>query len=87
MNFDVVELAYEWTAENVEKTDPISLRRRWTAPRGKIMMTGNDAGALGAIFGGVNVVAWYPITPSTSFVDGIISYRHLRQNEKPRKTP
>ena len=46
------------------------------------MMTGNDAGALGAIFGGVNVVAWYPITPSTSFVDGVISYRHLRQTKQ-----
>ena len=44
-------------------------------------MTGNDAGALGAVFGGVNVVAWYPITPSTSFVDGLIGFRGLRQNE------
>ena len=50
------------------------------------MMTGNDAGALGAIFGGVNVVAWYPITPSTSFVDGVISFRHLRQTEDKQNT-
>jgi 2-oxoglutarate ferredoxin oxidoreductase subunit alpha len=33
---------------------------------------------LGAIFGGVTVVAWYPITPSTSLVDAIIENRHLR---------
>ena len=85
MNFDVVQLAYDWTAENIEKTDPYRFEAM-DGTTGKIMMTGNDAGALGSIFGGVNVVAWYPITPSTSFVDGIISFRHLRQNEKKENT-
>ena len=85
MNFNVVQLAYDWTAENIEKTDPYRFEAM-NGTAGKIMMTGNDAGALGSIFGGVNVVAWYPITPSTSFVDGIISYRHLRQNERKENT-
>ena len=85
MNHDVVELAYHWTAENIVKTDPYRFENM-DGTQGKIMMTGNDAGALGAIFGGVNVVAWYPITPSTSFVDGIISYRHLRQSEDKQNT-
>ena len=85
MNHDIVELAYHWTAENVEKTDPYRFEHM-DGTHGKIMMTGNDAGALGAIFGGVNVVAWYPITPSTSFVDGIIGYRHLRQTEDKENT-
>ncbi len=80
MNHDVVKLAYDWTAENIVKTDPYRFERM-DGTQGKIMMTGNDAGALGAVFGGVNVVAWYPITPSTSFVDGIIGFRGLRQNE------
>ena len=85
MNHDVIKLAYDWTAENIEKSDPFRFERmKGTA--GKIMMTGNDAGALGAVFGGVNVVAWYPITPSTSFVDGIIGFRHLRQNDKNENT-
>ena len=85
MNHDVVKLAYDWTAENIEKTDPYRFESM-DGTAGKIMMTGNDAGALGAVFGGVNVVAWYPITPSTSFVDGIISFRHLRQNENKENT-
>lgn len=85
MNHDVVRLAYEWTAENIEKTDPYRFEKM-NGTVGKILMTGNDAGALGAIFGGVNVVAWYPITPSTSFVDGIISFRHLRQNADQENT-
>ena len=85
MNHDVVRLAYDWTAENIEKTDPYRFEKM-NGTVGKILMTGNDAGALGAIFGGVNVVAWYPITPSTSFVDGIISFRHLRQNANQENT-
>jgi len=85
MNHNVVKLAYDWTAENIEKTDPYRFETM-NGTDGKILMTGNDAGALGAIFGGVNVVSWYPITPSTSFVDGIISFRHLRQNEDKENT-
>ncbi len=85
MNQDIVELAYHWTAENIVKSDPYRFERM-DGTRGKIMMTGNEAGALGAIFGGVNVVAWYPITPSTSFVDGVIAYKHLRQTEDNENT-
>jgi 2-oxoglutarate ferredoxin oxidoreductase subunit alpha len=85
MNHDVVKLAYDWTAENIEKNDPYRFEKM-DGTAGKIMMTGNDAGALGAIFGGVNVVAWYPITPSTSVVDGILGYRHLRQTEDGKNT-
>ena len=85
MNFEVVKLAYDWTAENIDKTDPYRFEKM-DGTSGKIMITGNDAGGLGAIFGGVNVVAWYPITPSTSFVDGILAYRHLRQNENKENT-
>ncbi|MCY3834109.1 MAG: 2-oxoacid:acceptor oxidoreductase subunit alpha [Chloroflexi bacterium] len=85
MNHNVVKLAYDWTADNIVKTDPYRFERM-DGTQGKIMMTGNDAGALGAIFGGVNVVAWYPITPSTSFVDGIIGFRHLRQSEDKENT-
>jgi len=85
MNHDVVKLAYDWTGENIEKTDPYRFEKM-DGTAGKIMMTGNDAGALGAIFGGVNVVAWYPITPSTSFVDGILNYRNLRQTEDGKNT-
>lgn len=77
MNYQVIEAAYNWSVENLVKRD-----RYHFAPMdktgGKIIITGNEAAALGAIFGGVTVVAWYPITPSTSLVDAIIEHRQLR---------
>ena len=41
---------------------------------GKVMIDGNTAAALGAIFGGVTVVAWYPITPASSVADALNKY-------------
>jgi 2-oxoglutarate ferredoxin oxidoreductase subunit alpha len=40
----------------------------------KIMIDGNTACALGAIYGGATVMAWYPITPSTSVADAFDEY-------------
>ncbi len=72
-NMRVVSDAYNWTAENLPKMDPYQV-----APLDKtgglIMMTGNEAAALGSVYGGVTVVAWYPITPSTSVVDALNTY-------------
>ena len=42
--------------------------------QGKIIIDGNAAAALGAVFGGCTVVTWYPITPSTSLVETMIDY-------------
>jgi 2-oxoglutarate ferredoxin oxidoreductase subunit alpha len=41
---------------------------------GKLLVDGNTAAALGAIFGGVTVVAWYPITPASSLADALNKY-------------
>ena len=69
-NMAVVEAAFAWTAENISKTDPFSVEPM-NATAGQILMTGNEAAALGAIFGGVTFAAWYPITPSTSVIDAL----------------
>lgn len=69
-NFPVIQAAYEWAADNIVKVDPYRVEQL-ELTQGLITMTGNEAGALGAIFGGVSVAAWYPITPSTSFVDAL----------------
>jgi 2-oxoglutarate ferredoxin oxidoreductase subunit alpha len=47
--------------------------RRMDATRGKIIVDGNTAAAHGAVFGGVTVVAWYPITPSSSLAETLIA--------------
>lgn len=44
------------------------------ATKGKIMMDGNTACGLGAVYGGATVMAWYPITPSTSVADAFEQY-------------
>lgn len=41
---------------------------------GKIMLDGNTACGLGAVYGGATVMAWYPITPSTSVADAFEQY-------------
>jgi 2-oxoglutarate/2-oxoacid ferredoxin oxidoreductase subunit alpha len=69
-NMGLVRLAYEWTAANIEKRDPYRVEPM-QATAGKILITGNEAAGLGAIFGGVSLAAWYPITPSTSLVDAL----------------
>jgi 2-oxoglutarate ferredoxin oxidoreductase subunit alpha len=50
---------------------------RMHATAGKIIIDGNAAAAIGAMFGGVTVVTWYPITPSSSLCESLIDY--LRQ--------
>lgn len=47
-----------------------------------IMIDGNTAAALGCVFAGATVAAWYPITPSTSLVDGFTRFsERYRKNE------
>lgn len=77
MNFGVAQAAYDWTAQNVVKKDAYRFEPM-NLTEGKILIEGNEAAALGAIFGGVSVVAWYPITPSTSLVDGIMTHQKMR---------
>ena len=60
-------------AGGLEKRDPFVVRRM-DATAGKILVDGNTAGALGAVFGGVTVLAWYPITPSSSLAESAMSW-------------
>lgn len=60
-------------AATLEKRDPFAVRRM-DANRGKLVIDGNAACALGAMFAGVTVVIWYPITPSSSLVETLASY-------------
>jgi 2-oxoglutarate ferredoxin oxidoreductase subunit alpha len=84
MNFGVVERAYRWAAEHLTKADPFHFEPL-NLTAGKILITGNEAAALGSLFGGLTVAAWYPITPSTSVIDGVLDYRHLRRDPETGK--
>jgi 2-oxoglutarate ferredoxin oxidoreductase subunit alpha len=84
MNFGVIELAYNWSQENLVKADPYHFAPM-NKTEGKILIEGNEASALGSLFGGLSVVAWYPITPSTSLVDSILDHINIRKDPETGK--
>src|SRR5581483_4449326 len=73
LNWGAAQAGYDWAAKTLTKTDPFRAERM-NATAGKIIIDGNSACALGAMFAGVTVVTWYPITPSSSLVESLIGY-------------
>jgi 2-oxoglutarate ferredoxin oxidoreductase subunit alpha len=72
-NIHALELGHQYTKENFDC--PISIRvERRDLVGDNILMDGNTATALGCIYGGATVAAWYPITPSTSVVEAFETY-------------
>jgi 2-oxoglutarate/2-oxoacid ferredoxin oxidoreductase subunit alpha len=73
LNWAAVEAGSNFAKESLTKQDPFQVERM-NATEGKIIIDGNAACALGAMFAGVTVVTWYPITPSSSVVEQLIDY-------------
>lgn len=80
INKEAALAAYEWAKENVEPQSRFALQRS-EAAKGKIVIEGNQACALGAVFGGVTVCGWYPITPSSSVAEYMIDYLHEHRRD------
>ncbi len=72
-NWRVIKAAADWAAENLEKQDPYWVERM-PELKDMIMVDGNTASALGAIYGGVQFTAWYPITPASSLAESMMEY-------------
>ena len=72
-NLSVIKTAAEWSAQNIKKSDPFYVEDH-DQTDGLIMADGNTAGALGAIYGGVQFAAWYPITPASSLAESLNVY-------------
>jgi 2-oxoglutarate ferredoxin oxidoreductase subunit alpha len=68
LNWGAVKAGFYYAAEHFTKQDPFVIARM-NRTAGKIIIDGNAACGMGAVFAGVTVVAWYPITPSTSVVE------------------
>jgi len=68
LNFGAVKAGYDYALQNLPKRDPFFIEKM-NETAGKIIIDGNAACGMGAVFAGVTVVAWYPITPSTSVVE------------------
>jgi 2-oxoglutarate ferredoxin oxidoreductase subunit alpha len=75
-NMQAVDIGRQYALENFECPLPVRVRHAEGA-KGKIMVTGNEAGGLGAVYAGASVCAWYPITPSTSLAEGF--EKHARK--------
>ena len=86
LNINALELGRNYAKENFTKTDPYVVEPR-AVDKKRFFMEGNEAAALGCIFGGVQLLAWYPITPSSSLAEGIIAYiPRLRTNDEGEAT-
>lgn len=72
-NVKALELGFQYARNNFKCPLGIRLKRR-NKVGDQVLMDGNTAVALGAIYGGATVAAWYPITPSTSVVDAFEKY-------------
>ena len=73
LNRRAVEIGIRHARENLVKQDPFTLERM-DKNRGKVLIDGNAAAALGAMFGGASVATWYPITPSSSVVEQLTGF-------------
>jgi 2-oxoglutarate/2-oxoacid ferredoxin oxidoreductase subunit alpha len=73
LNMNAVRAGFDYAKNTFTKADPFTCEPM-NETAGKIIIDGNAATALGAMFGGVSVVTWYPITPSSSVVEQLIDY-------------
>jgi 2-oxoglutarate ferredoxin oxidoreductase subunit alpha len=73
LNWGAAKAGFEFATSTFADGVPYRAERM-NATAGKIIIDGNAACALGAMFAGVTVVTWYPITPSSSLVESLIGY-------------
>lgn len=72
-NMKAIQLGYDYARQNF--SCPLPLRvEKMDKTSGHILIDGNTAAALGCVFAGATVAAWYPITPSTSLMDAYKSF-------------
>src|SRR2546429_546938 len=67
-NMKAIQLGYDYGRATFARPPPLRVEPM-SATAGHIMIDGNTAAALGCLFAGATVAAWYPITPSTSLMD------------------
>lgn len=73
LNLAALQAGQRFAAEHLTKQDPCVVEPMQKT-QGMILIEGNAAGALGCMMAGVTVVAWYPITPSSSLPESLIQF-------------
>jgi len=79
-NMKALELGYEYAKEHLPCPLPLRVARM-DKTANHIMIDGNTAAALGCMYAGATVGAWYPITPSTSLMDAFKSFCQKWRND------
>ena len=86
-NLEAINLGRTFALEHFDCPLPIKAQSVPDGTKGKIMVTGNEAAGLGAVYAGATVCAWYPITPSTSLAEGYEKYaKRLRVDKDGKRT-
>jgi 2-oxoglutarate/2-oxoacid ferredoxin oxidoreductase subunit alpha len=84
-NQKAVDLGYQYAAKTFQCPLPIHLEPL-DKTKDAILIDGNTAAALGCLYAGATVAAWYPITPSTSLMDAFRGFcMKYRQDPETRK--
>jgi 2-oxoglutarate/2-oxoacid ferredoxin oxidoreductase subunit alpha len=81
LNLAALQAGFAYAEQNLTKQDPYWIERI-DKTAGMILVEGNAAAALGSMMAGVTVVAWYPITPSSSLPEALISYMKKYRMDK-----
>jgi 2-oxoglutarate ferredoxin oxidoreductase subunit alpha len=81
LNMAALHAGHAFTDQHLTKQDPFSIERL-DKTSGMILVEGNAAAALGCMMAGVTVVAWYPITPSSSLPETLIGYMKQYRTDK-----
>ena len=72
LNVAAVHAGLTWAQENITRRPRFRVARM-DKTQGKVLVDGNYACAVGALFAGATVAAWYPITPSSSLTEAFIA--------------
>jgi 2-oxoglutarate ferredoxin oxidoreductase subunit alpha len=81
LNMAALHAGYDFAQNNFPKQDSLVVERM-NETAGKILIEGNAAAAIGCLMAGVTVVAWYPITPSSSLCESLIDYMRKYRMDK-----
>lgn len=81
INIDAATVGFNWAEQTLDKKLSHRLEPRHLTDN-QIIIEGNESTALGLMFGGVTVAAWYPITPSSSVCENLEKFL-----DKYRKDP
>jgi 2-oxoglutarate ferredoxin oxidoreductase subunit alpha len=80
-NYKALRLGYDYAAEHFDCPLPIRLEKM-DKTGDYILIDGNAAAALGALYAGATVGAWYPITPASSLMENFLAFCKKYRTDK-----